>query len=584
MNYLEKFSENVARIRKSKGLTQAELSKKMRVSSSHISALEKGQKNPSLKSIVKIADALNVRVGALLQFDDLNDAGYVHLQGLIENNFSKWESKQWYHQRFDGAPYFMHLIGEAETCTDRDWKESYAFDVHYCFIEKGKADWYILQDDIDRVTSEMLSHLESDEEYCKSLMRKWKKAEEELAQAFVECQSVEWSRLSDDQLLERNDFLLEKALRRFSSSSVIDGFALGSDKILESRLKEIYEKKKGTEKGFYEFFSAITAPTHLSFINQAEIDLLLCADAIRKNPDQKEELIEKYRDRYFWIRNNYVDAHDLQCEYFETSIMRLVVDESDLESKVEELVEGPKRAKKIKSQLIKEFGVDVLTQRIIDATDHFTQWQDERKRDTMLCTHYFTKILSETSSRTGVSLEFLKYLTPRELRRAFEEKDIAKELKEASEQCVVYWSQSKFERISQREKVDDLKKRVIGESSKLSIEDFRGMTASSGKAIGTARVLRSVGDINKVKEGDILVAIMTRPDYVPAMKKAGAIVTNEGGITCHAAIVSRELGRPCIIGTKIATQVVKDGDLVEVNANHGVVKILERAENKKMEM
>ena len=65
---------------------------------------------------------------------------------------------------------------------------------------------------------------------------------------------------------------------------------------------------------------------------------------------------------------------------------------------------------------------------------------------------------------------------------------------------------------------------------------------------------------------------MTDPRYVPAMKKAAAIVTDEGGITCHAAIVSRELKKPCIIGTKIATKVLKDGDEVEVDAEKGVVK------------
>jgi len=69
---------------------------------------------------------------------------------------------------------------------------------------------------------------------------------------------------------------------------------------------------------------------------------------------------------------------------------------------------------------------------------------------------------------------------------------------------------------------------------------------------------------------------MTRPEHIVAMKKAKAIVTNEGGITCHAAIVSRELGIPCIIGTKIATKVLKDGDLVEVDAGQGIVKILDR--------
>ena len=69
---------------------------------------------------------------------------------------------------------------------------------------------------------------------------------------------------------------------------------------------------------------------------------------------------------------------------------------------------------------------------------------------------------------------------------------------------------------------------------------------------------------------------MTTPDYIPAMKKAAAFVTDEGGITCHAAIIAREMKKPCIVGTKIATKVLHDGDLVEVDADKGVVRILER--------
>ena len=76
--------------------------------------------------------------------------------------------------------------------------------------------------------------------------------------------------------------------------------------------------------------------------------------------------------------------------------------------------------------------------------------------------------------------------------------------------------------------------------------------------------------------GEILVASMTRIEFVPLMKRALVIITDEGGIACHAAIVSRELGVPCIIGTKIATQVLHDGDLVEVDADHGVVRIVEK--------
>ncbi len=67
---------------------------------------------------------------------------------------------------------------------------------------------------------------------------------------------------------------------------------------------------------------------------------------------------------------------------------------------------------------------------------------------------------------------------------------------------------------------------------------------------------------------------MTVPDFVPAMRKAAAIVTDEGGITCHAAIIARELGKPCVIGTKFATKVFRDGDLVEVDSEVGVVRKL----------
>ena len=69
---------------------------------------------------------------------------------------------------------------------------------------------------------------------------------------------------------------------------------------------------------------------------------------------------------------------------------------------------------------------------------------------------------------------------------------------------------------------------------------------------------------------------MTNSFFIPIMKKAKAIITDEGGITCHAAIVSRELNIPCITGTKIATKVLKDGDMVEVDAERGIVKIIQR--------
>lgn len=105
-------------------------------------------------------------------------------------------------------------------------------------------------------------------------------------------------------------------------------------------------------------------------------------------------------------------------------------------------------------------------------------------------------------------------------------------------------------------------------------EKITGAIAFKGKAKGIVKIVKNTSELDKVKNGDVLVAQMTFPAFISAMNKAAAFVTDEGGITCHAAIVARELKKPCIIGTKIATQVLKDGDLVEVDANNGVVKIL----------
>ncbi|MFA5155049.1 MAG: PEP-utilizing enzyme [Patescibacteria group bacterium] len=104
--------------------------------------------------------------------------------------------------------------------------------------------------------------------------------------------------------------------------------------------------------------------------------------------------------------------------------------------------------------------------------------------------------------------------------------------------------------------------------------EIKGQTASPGLVRGAVKICRLSTEIGKLKSGDILVTAMTTPDFVPAMRRAIAIVTDEGGITSHAAIVARELGKPCIIGAKIAVKALHDGDLVEVDATRGIIKVL----------
>lgn len=98
-----------------------------------------------------------------------------------------------------------------------------------------------------------------------------------------------------------------------------------------------------------------------------------------------------------------------------------------------------------------------------------------------------------------------------------------------------------------------------------------GLGASPGIATGKVKIVSGSENLNKITQGDIMVTVMTTPDMVPAMKRAGAIVTDEGGMTCHAAIVSRELGCPAVVGTKKGTKILSDGMLITVDGGKGKV-------------
>lgn len=100
---------------------------------------------------------------------------------------------------------------------------------------------------------------------------------------------------------------------------------------------------------------------------------------------------------------------------------------------------------------------------------------------------------------------------------------------------------------------------------------LKGLAASPGVAVGRVRILKSADEVGSIKTGEVLVATMTNPDFVPAMRKAVAIVTDEGGRTSHAAIVSRELGIPAVVGTQHATKMLKDEELITVDGADGMV-------------
>ncbi|MBT4376516.1 phosphoenolpyruvate synthase [archaeon] len=139
--------------------------------------------------------------------------------------------------------------------------------------------------------------------------------------------------------------------------------------------------------------------------------------------------------------------------------------------------------------------------------------------------------------------------------------------------------------IVQTRPITTLEKKIERQDTKIEGEVLlSGQAASPGVASGIVRVVHDLAELSKIKEGDILVTGMTNPDMVVSMQKSAAIITDEGGLTAHAAIVSREMGIPCVVGTRTATENLKDGDLVTVDGYGGKIYRGKTAETEKKEI
>ncbi|MFA6304246.1 MAG: PEP-utilizing enzyme [Patescibacteria group bacterium] len=152
-----------------------------------------------------------------------------------------------------------------------------------------------------------------------------------------------------------------------------------------------------------------------------------------------------------------------------------------------------------------------------------------------------------------------------------------KEMKMRLKNYAMLVRNSETELITDPQRIKDLEKEYSVEVEEA--EEIQGRMACLGGIIrGHAKICLDKSEISKVLRGDILVAQFTTPDFVPAMEKAAAIVADQGGLSSHAAIVSRELGVPCVIATKNGTRVIKENDLLEINGQTGLVKIIKRAD------
>lgn len=288
----------------------------------------------------------------------------------------------------------------------------------------------------------------------------------------------------------------------------------------------------------------------LSFTEEYENELWKLAMMAKKKGIDKVNVSKIIKD-YFWIRNSYYGIHYLTEEEVRTEIR----------ARLNKVKPQPKLAKKPTS----------ISKELIEIGQDIVYMQDVRKKVMMQAAYYLHQHLKKIGKKHNFPITLMEQTIPQEVLKNFKlELTLKDELKLRLNSCTVTTKISEGVKIFSGQMIYP---KGIQKSSKLEI---RGSVACGGKAIGRAKIIKNINEIYKVNHGDVIVSPMTSPELMAGVRRSVAIVTDFGGIACHAAIISREFNIPCIVGTNDATEKIHDNDLVEVDANSGVVRVLER--------
>ncbi len=460
-----------------------------------------------------------------------------------------------YIQGFNAYPIFLNRAGISGFEMEKSL--GYGYSVMLYYYKNGYCEMHYLSADLKRIWQEVKKNLKKDPDYIKKMAAKYFKIFAHHLKLFKKLDQINLAKVSDLELINLAKQSSQALIDAVGVAHLVDPIGIGAENEFKQKLlRELADKTK-----FNEYYPILTKPSKLSFLAEEERTLRKIATL----PDNKKQTaLETHLQKYFWINNSYAGPTNITVY--------------SLKRRLNVLSKEKIRPKISKQELIQKLKLNPELKQMIDLIDFTTIWQDQRKKNVLISVAYFSKVISEISQRVKVSDKLLYFLGIEDfnnLKSLADLKTIKDELEKRS-QGVFFLHDHGQELVASGEKYQALLpsyQQMAKTSFKLT-EDLHGSVANRGTAIGRVVICKDLESIQRVKIGDVIVASMTRPEFMPALKKASAIITDEGGVTCHAAILSRELGIPAIIGTKIATKILKDGMNVEVRANHGIVRII----------
>lgn len=492
-------------------------------------------------------------------------------------NYQKISQIEWYQQGVASSPFFIYNPYRCTQIFAPTFVHSKGF-INTGYFDKQKE---------GQLARKYLVRQKKNPRFVNQWITTWRKVAKIQMRLLKIIDQPHFIKCSDKGLAEFLRKVAEITKEFWLKAVLIEFYDPWGDTLIQEEIKQSSKVKLNPDG-----MRILTAPFKLSFIQEELLSRYALLIMIKKDKKLQARItkihstkglkqlkafpqfyqqLKTHTHNFYWFSNSWIEAFSLnECDFLK-KIKKDLQNFNKTRIQARELRNYEKNIQKEKQKIISTHKLpkDLVT--VFNFFSILADWRDERKKYALIYVHYLNEIIKELAKRNKVKMELLKFALPQEIKSWSLPQSYLKTLKERFKECFGYVDiKGQFHWLSRLKAAKILK--ALQTSFRKYFKEIKGMAAYPGKAKGKVKIIEISSEFNKMKRGDILVAKMTRPEFLPVMKKAAAILTDEGGITCHAAIVSRELKIPCIVGTQIATQVLKNGDLVEVDANRGVVR------------
>lgn len=357
------------------------------------------------------------------------------------------------------------------------------------------------------------------------------------------------------------------------------------DLYLSDNMKNELLQQNIPEKEIQHIISILSMPEEETFARKAEKSVLRIANLIQSkklkienafSDSEIEAMTQQHLEEYYWVTCNYFTYSGLGRNNLEALIKNTLTQTESPEKRLEEFEKQLTNNKNESEMLKNKYSLNKRILFYFSLLQKVTMFYDNRKKAQMHGFYSMGRILKELAKRSNIDFDLAKFIFPHEITKLINKEISPQELYQRRKHTYI-----DYEIIPPKILVGDeaaAAEEKLWKKVTLSQNELNGACANPGTVIARARVIRSTKHLAQLQKGEILVTGMTSPEYVPVLSKAVGIITDDGGITCHAGIISREMKIPCIVGTKTATRRIKTGDLLDLRAHHGLVRITKHAE------